>query len=330
MAMELPVPMSNAPWMEPSEVKSVEYRLSRVQTLLRPQVEDGGWFWSLDSYEGCELGCAFCPTTLEGAHPARVLVKVNAALVLRHALRTQGLEGRPIVLGHRTEPWQPLEERFRITRGVLETLAERGGVELRVNTRSRRVTRDVDLLRAIGERGRVSVTFSLPSLDDGLNRLLEPKAPPVAERLAAMELLAHAGLKVGVLLSPVPPGLSPEALGLAALLSQAREAGACFAGLRWLDFTPGQRERFVARASPALVERLAERQGGAPARDVLDAFEASRGRLGLQSYEEVMALRPWPPVPPAPEPHGRPPAARDALSSPSARTPGQNGSPRAH
>lgn len=214
--------------------------------------------WTVDPYTGCELGCVFCPVRLdEQSFPAwrsfetRVGVNLRAVKSFVERVSPEELHGARVVLGNRTEPWQPAEERFRLTRSLLAALTEARNLELRANTRSSLVARDIDLLLAIASRGQVSVVFSISCADERITRLLEPKAPSVLRRLAAMEALARAGLSVGLSISPVMAGLDPEELGLETLLTRAAHAGARFASMRWMELGPGQRERFLSYATAA-------------------------------------------------------------------------------
>lgn len=292
---------------------AVEYFPLQVRTLLRQRVEgQGGWHWSVNPYRGCELGCTFCNARLDRKDFAawygfetRIGVKVNAPEVLAKEIRGLDFAGRQVVLGSATEPWQPAEERFRLTRAVLSAMAKVDDVELRVTTRSSLIARDSDLLRDISRRGRATVAFSLASLDDRVNKLMEPHAPSALRRLAAMEALARAGVAVGILLSPVMLGLDEDELGIRQLLSRAASAGARFAGIQFLAFGPGQRETFlshVTTAYPALATRFRRVIGPRPPteddrRTVLAAFNTECERAGLVPLEQALpARKPRPPT----------------------------------
>jgi DNA repair photolyase len=237
----------------------------------RLEVGEGQWVWSLEPYGGCELGCTFCPVRQgagsveewvaferEARPRGRVVSALQAALgpapgkgPAREPVRGTPASPRRVVLGAGSEPWQPAEERQRLTRALLETLLTLPPVDVQVHTRSSLIARDTDLLRALAQRGRVTVAFSLASLDEKVNRLLEPRAPSALRRLSAAEALARAGLLVGVRLSPVLPATAPEELD--GLLARAAQAGARFAELGF--FTPGPSERArllerVGQASP--------------------------------------------------------------------------------
>lgn len=240
----------------------------QVRNVLR-QAQDPAadhWYWAINPYRGCQYGCAFCHVRLDtrehtewNAFEQRIGVKVNAVETLTRELRELDLGSRPIVLGTTTEPWQQSEEKMRLTRTILEALARVEGLDLRINTRSSLVARDSDVLREIAAQGRVTVTFSLASMDERVNRLMEPNAPSALRRFSAMEALAKVGVDVGMQVSPVLPGLEDEELGLEAMLSRAAHAGAKFAGLGFLTLAGAHRETFlfhVDRRYPELSSRF--------------------------------------------------------------------------
>ncbi|MBI3181557.1 MAG: radical SAM protein [Myxococcales bacterium] len=236
----------------------------KVRTLLRREPSpEGGWRWAINPYDGCAFGCTFCHLRLDRKDFAgwlsfekRIAVKTNSVEVLRRELEAAALD-RPIHLGTATEPWQPAEEHFRLTRSILAALEELETVDLRIHTRSSLIARDADLIRELSRKGDVTVTLSIGSLDDRVNRLLEPLAPSAFRRLAALEALSRAGVKVGLMVSPVMPGLEEEELGLEPLLVRASNAGARFAGVSMLQLGPGQRETFLAHVTTAYPELAA-------------------------------------------------------------------------
>jgi DNA repair photolyase len=285
----------------------------KVRSLLRPHSEgDEPWYWALNPYEGCELGCVYCPLRLDRkdfsawrAFEQRIGVKTNAVATLARELRSDGLDGRPVVLGAGPDPWQPAEEHFRLTRSILEAMNEAviqlPEIDLRIRTRSSLIARDTDLLIKLAARGRVTVAFSIASLDERINRLLEPKAPSAFRRLAALEALARAGLTVGVNVGPVMPGLDEDELGLEPLLTRAANAGARFAELAPLRFGPGQRETFLTQATLAYPEAasrfrrvIGRRAVGLPEDDraLRASFDGLCTRMGLVPL--VHALPPKP------------------------------------
>lgn len=286
----------------------VRYIAVRVHSLLRQQAqEDGGWHWRLDPYEGCQFGCIHCPVRLEREDSrgwreleSRIAVKVNAAQVLRAELHHEDFRGHPISIGEQTEAWQHVEEQVRLTRALLGLLVEEEGRELRISTRSSLIARDGDLLRDIARRNHLTVAFTLPSLDEKVNRLIEPRAPSAFRRLAAMEALSRLGVEVGLLVSPVFTGLDDDELQLKAMLTRAANAGARFAGIRF--FVPAQqaRDNFLRRVTEAYPDAatrirrvLGRRTAQAEELKSLEkGFELLCRSLGLQPLEQAQAPRP--------------------------------------
>lgn len=301
----------------PGEERYAHYRELRVRSLLRQESEgDGHWYWAINPYEGCEFACAFCRMRLDrkelGAWKSferDIGVKTNAVEALVHDLREEGMGERELVLGSATDPWQPAEEHFRLTRAILTALCDFDGpVLLRVNTRSSLVARDTDLLKKLAAKGRVTVALSIASLDDRLTRLLEPRAPSALRRLAAMEALSRAGVEVGLMVSPVMPGLTLRELALDALLTRAANAGARSAGLSMMHFEHlGQREvllAHLAQAYPLAAARLRQVIGHRPRsdderRELLAVFDERCRALGLAPLLPAVAGKPPPPSEPA-------------------------------
>lgn len=291
----------------PGPAPGVRYVAVRVKSLLRQQAqEDGGWHWRLDPYEGCQFACVHCPVRLDVHDHAqwrelesRVAVKVNAAQVLRAELRCEDFNGHPISIGEQTEAWQHVEEQVRLTRALLTLLAEEQGREVRISTRSSLIARDGDLLRAIASRNHLTVAFSLPSLDEKVNRLFEPRAPSAFRRLAAMEALARLGVEVGLMVSPVLPGLDDDELQLKAMLTRAANAGARFAGIRFFAPSQAQRDNFLRRVTQAYpdaatrLRRMLGRKTPSP-EDLCSlekGFDLLCRSLGLQPAEQAQAPR---------------------------------------
>ncbi len=197
---------------------------------------------SINPYRGCEHGCSFCPVALgpfgprrvassDGEGPAALIevhAKRNAADRLRLELRRPGYRPRPICLGSAADAYQPVERRLRLTRGLIEVLAE-SRHPFGLATRSAGVVRDLDLLEPLAEQGLVLVLVSLATLDDTLSARLEPGASTPTQRLAAMRTLSRAGVWVGLNLSPLQTGVNDGEIE--ALAAAAAQAGA--RALRW-------------------------------------------------------------------------------------------------
>jgi DNA repair photolyase len=205
---------------------------------------------SLNPYRGCEHGCVYCfarPTHEYLGYSAgldfetRILVKHEAPELLRRALASPRWEPRPIALSGVTDPYQPVERRLELTRRCLEVLAEfRNPVG--VVTKNHLVTRDADLLAELAGHGAAVVNLSLTTLDETLQRVMEPRASTPVRRLDAIRRLSEAGVPVRVLVAPVIPGLTDHELP--AILAAAAEAGATAAGYVPLRLPHGLKELF--------------------------------------------------------------------------------------
>ena len=193
---------------------------------------DIGFDRSINAYRGCEHGCIYCfarPThAYLGLSPGldfetRLTAKPGAAALLRVELSKRGYDCKPMALGTNTDPYQPIEATHRITRSILEVLAEFRH-PLTITTKSDRVVRDIDILGPMAEDGLAAVAMSVTSLDRRTARTLEPRAPTPARRLAAIRALSDAGIPVFVSVSPVVPAVTDHEIE--AILEAARDAGA--------------------------------------------------------------------------------------------------------
>ncbi|MBI1723620.1 MAG: radical SAM protein [Gemmatimonadetes bacterium] len=250
-----------------------------IKSVLNSPQQTGMNFWSLNPYVGCEFGCSYCYAryahryvvergSARGAlGPAvwddetferQIFVKVAAPEIAALTARPSRLGGHTIVIGTATDPYQPAERTFRITRRVLERLAQVRGLGVGIITKSPLVTRDVDVLLRLAERSRVTVIVSLISMDALLVRKLEVRSPTPAVRLEALAKLVRAGLHAGVLIAPVLPGITDDVPHLEALMRGAKDAGAAFARADPLRLYPPIRRRFlpvVAQEFPSLLDR---------------------------------------------------------------------------
>jgi DNA repair photolyase len=191
---------------------------------------------SLNPYRGCEHGCAYCYARPSHAYlnlspgldfETKLFAKTNAAELLRATLSRPGYRVTPINIGANTDPYQPIERRYRITREVLELLLE-ARHPCTVITKSAMVERDLDLLAELARHRLVAVLVSVTSLDNRLSAKLEPRASAPHRRIEAIRALGAAGVPVGVLVSPVIPMVTDA--DLEEILAQARAAGATRAG----------------------------------------------------------------------------------------------------
>ena len=193
--------------------------------------------WSINPYQGCFHQCVFCYARsthryreLDGvaAWGARLTAKVNAPEVLRRELARPAWRNEHVAIGTATDPYQPIEGRYRITRGILVELA-RAATPAHLITRSPLVVRDLDVLAELARAADFSVCISLPTLDEALARRIEPTVAPPRQRLRALKRLADAGVRAGVAIAPVLPHITDAPGALRAVVAAAAEAGASFA-----------------------------------------------------------------------------------------------------
>ncbi len=230
--------------------------------------------WSLNPYQGCFHGCHYCFARAH-AHLAdrdpgagfssRIGVKVNIAQVLRQEVSRPGWKREQVALGTATDPYQPLEGTYRLTRRCLEVLRDyRTPVGL--VTKGTMVVRDVDVLVALAQRAETTVAFSVPTVDEEVWRKTEPGTPSPRQRLRALKRLVNAGIEAGVGMAPVLPGLSDAPQQLEATVAAAAEAGACFLWANVVYLKPGTKQhffRFLERDYPHLVPRYTQMFTGA-------------------------------------------------------------------
>jgi DNA repair photolyase len=246
-----------------------EYREEPCRTALN-KVSGMPFRWSLNPYTGCAHRCTFCFVRAFEARADRpfddrygrsIRVKVNIADVLERELARRSWKREKVVVGTATDPYQPAEGRFRLTRACLARLAA-SRTPLALITRGPMIVRDIDVLSEAARAAGASVTFSVPTIDPGVWRLTEPGTAPPRQRLRALSQLVAAGLDVGVGMAPILPGISDSPESLAAVVRAARDAGATGVWANLLYLRPGTREHFLdnlARDWPALLpwyERL--------------------------------------------------------------------------
>jgi len=228
------------------------YREEPCRTALN-RVTGMGFRWSLNPYMGCAHRCAFCyvrgferraDRPSDERYGSSVRVKVNVVEVLRSELARRGWRRETVAIGAATDPYQPAEGRYRLTRGCLRVLGE-AHTPISLITRGPLVVRDVDVLADAARRADVQVSISIATLDPALGRWLEPGVAPPRQRLRAIRTLTEAGIAAGVALAPVLPGLTDAPRDLAAVLAAARDAGATHAWTNILNLRPGTREHFL-------------------------------------------------------------------------------------
>ncbi|HEX6473522.1 MAG TPA: radical SAM protein, partial [Candidatus Limnocylindria bacterium] len=206
--------------------------------------------WSLNPYTGCVHQCTFCYVRafeLRAGRPSdarygtRIRVKPNLVEVLRRELARRSWRHEEVAVGTATDPYQPAEGRYRLTRGAIQALAS-ARTPFSLITRGPLIVRDVDVLAEAAARVEVTVNISIPTLDDRIWRTTEPGTAHPRQRLRAVRRLADAGIRVGVGMAPILPGLSDDPDLLCQVVLAARRAGAAFLWWNVLNLRPGTRE----------------------------------------------------------------------------------------
>ncbi|HKU62916.1 MAG TPA: radical SAM protein [Gemmatimonadales bacterium] len=269
-------------------------------------------FWSVNPYVGCEFGCTYCyardthryaveratassqpdpedadvPLPPWLAFERRILVKTTAPEVLARTLDPARLNGQSLVIGTATDPYQPAERRFRITRRLLEVLLRFRDLSIGIITKSPLIARDAALLRSLSGRHEVTIHLSIATADRVLARRLEPRSPVPEARLRALGRLSAAGVYGGLLIAPIVPGITDDRPGLGRLMAAGREVGARYVVGSALRLGPAARRRFLPhleREFPELAERY--RRHFADGEGVSAAYQAALTRR-LRSLQE--------------------------------------------
>jgi DNA repair photolyase len=288
----------------------VEFVEQPCRTALN-RVSNMSFKWSLNPYMGCAHRCTFCyvrgferraDRPSDDRYGRTVRVKVNVAGVLRAELARKSWRRELVAIGAATDPYQPAEGRYRLTRACLRVLAE-ARTPFSLITRGPMVVRDIDVLAFAARRAEVDVTFSIPTLDVDVWRRTEPGTAPPRSRLRALRMLVDAGIDTGVGIAPVLPGITDDPEGLAAVVSAARDAGATSVWCNVLYLQPGTREHFLehlARDWPELLERYRQLYR----RPYLDRAHAQPIRAEVAALRKAFAIadRRTGPLEPDPEP----------------------------
>ena len=264
--------------------------------------------WTLNPYRGCEFGCKYCYARYTHEFmelgngldfERKIYAKRGAPELLRAELRQARDKGLPIALGTATDPYQPAEKQFEVTRGILQAMAEFEGLDFSITTKSVLITRDLDLLGELSRRHRLSVHMTVTTLDEGLARLLEPKAPPPLERLKAVRALAAAGLRAGISAAPILPALTDSRRSLETLARAAAAHGAQFLFGNVLFLMPSAMAQFMPfleKEFPQLVQRYRKlyRHSAYLPEDYKESIAkliaGLRARYGLSGKREEPAL----------------------------------------
>ena len=190
--------------------------------------------WTINPYRGCEFACKYCYARYthefmemrDGIDfEQRIYAKQHAADLLRQELR-KVKPGEDIALGTATDPYQPIEKKLEITRAILQEISRHSGLEVGIVTKSAMVARDIDVLHEVAQNNRISVSFTVTTVDAELARILEPRAPRPDLRLEALKKLREAGIRAGVICAPVLPGITDGPRQLEAVVKAAADGKA--------------------------------------------------------------------------------------------------------
>jgi DNA repair photolyase len=278
---------------------SARYQEVTCRSALNP-VKGMPFNWTLNPYRGCTHGCHYCfarryQTQFElgpGDHFSSVIfVKVNLAEVLRRELDKPGWEREQVAVGTATDPYQPIEGHYKLTRRSLEALHS-GRTPIGLVTKGPMVVRDADVLSAMGRSAGCTVYLSVPSIDDAAWRALEPGTAHPLQRLRAVRQLREAGVNAGVLMAPIVPGFTTERSKLEATVRAIADHGAAFVGANVMYLKGGTKDHFMgflAREYPEMVEGYGRLYAGAYAKP--DYVAAVRGMISALQQKYDVAPR---------------------------------------
>src|SRR4029078_13612439 len=257
--------------------------------------------WTLNPYRGCTHGCHYCfarryQTQFEldsdDQFSSVIFVKINFVEVLRKELDRPSWAREQVALGTATDPYQPIEGHYKLTRRSLEVLLA-GRTPIGLVTKGPMVVRDADLLADLGKRYGCTVYMSVPTVDDEAWRTLEPGTASPLQRLRAVRQLRDAGVNAGVLMAPVVPGFTTQPSKLEATIKAIADHGAAFMGANLMYLQEGTRDHFMgflSREFPTLVDPYNRLYAGAYARS--DYAKSVRGMIDvLQQRYDVRKRR---------------------------------------
>ena len=256
--------------------------------------------WTVNPYRGCTHSCHYCFARAYHAYldmgvgddfSSKIVVKTNVVEVLRRELASPKWTGEHVAMGTATDPYQHCEGRYRLTRGVLETLAEFGN-PMSMLTKSTLILRDLDVFRRLNDVAGVTVSMSVGMLDERVRRVVEPGTPPGRRRLQILGRFAEAGIRTSVLVAPILPGLTDDDEHLEEVLAACAEAGVATASPIVLHVRTTIRAHFMPwleRTYPDLAPLYHELYGTrsyapkAYQEEVAERFRRLRARYGLDA-----------------------------------------------
>ena len=280
---------------------AARYQEVRCRSALNP-VKGMPFDWTLNPYRGCTHACHYCyarryHTQFElgsdDEFASMIFVKTNVVEVLRRELLKPSWKNEYVAVGTATDCYQPIEGHYKLTRGALEALAEFGN-PAGVITKGPMIVRDRDILSDLSSRAGCTVYISVPCVDDDVWQALEPGTAPPLQRLRAVRQLIDAGIRTGVLMNPIVPGISSRPSLIERTMKSIADHGALFVGCNVMFLEGGTRDHFLRWLStefPHLVEgyRHLYARKYAPAayrKEVFTAFETMRNKYGLGTREK--------------------------------------------
>jgi DNA repair photolyase len=265
-----------------------------------PELSRVPFRWTVNPYRGCTHSCHYCFARAFHSYldlgigddfSSKIVVKTNVVEVLRRELASPRWGGETVAMGTATDPYQHCEGRYKLTRGVVDALADFAN-PLSILTKSTLIVRDLDVYERLNEVAPLTVSMSVGTLDEDVRRVVEPGTPPGRKRLEILRRFAEAGIRTGVLVAPVLPGLTDDDEHLDEVLAACAEAGVSWASAIVLHVRPNIRDHFMPwlkGAYPWLYPRYVELYGSrayapkAYQEQVSERFARLRLRHGLSA-----------------------------------------------
>ncbi len=257
--------------------------------------------WTVNPYRGCEFACAYCYARYTHEFlgfekweefEKKIFVKVKGVEALLGQLRPGKFTGQGIAVGTATDPYQPAEARYKLTRRLLEVFSQFRGLDLSITTKSSLITRDLDLLQILAQRSRLSVRITITTLESNLARILEPHAPDPSARLRTLSRVGEAGIRAGVNAMPILPAITDSPEDLDSLFAASKAAGAQFLGtsVLFLSSAPTRARylKFLEEHFPHLVKQHQNYTHASPqyASKIHSLCERLRAKHQFQAREE--------------------------------------------